>query len=502
MRVRPVRVPRRFSTSDVAGFTKQPDASRLTMKFLLYAAAAALTVALIAACAAVSPASRMGEAGLVAPGSWAATREARAGVDRKWIPRMGGAELSGLVSEALQANPDLSVAAARVERAAAEARIAGAGRLPSLGLSGQSLRQQQRFVGLPIPGSNGVPGSLGNSFGVALNAAWEVDLWGRARAGQAAAIADAEASRRTFEATRVSLAGQVAKAWLALAEGNEQVALAAEGLEARSQLAGAVRERFERAIDDGGSAAQVRLTESEVATGEASLAQRRQERERAVRQLELLLGRYPSGSLLAGARLPQVSSMPPAGLPSELLLRRPDILAAERRLAADGQRGVEASLSRFPSIRLTGSAGTTTDSLRDVLRSDFGIWSLGGSLAQPLFEGGRIMGGIDRARADERESAAALHRTVLDAFGEVEQALAAEVFLRERESAATRAYGLAREAAQRADEEFSAGTGDVLTLINTREQEINTASQVSALRRLRLENRVDLHLALGGDFTL
>lgn len=456
----------------------------------------------LAGCAAVSPDSRMGEAGIAPPGSWAATREGRAGIDRKWVGKTGGAELTRLVAEALRANPDLREAAARVERAAAEARIAGAGRLPSLDIGGQGSRQQQRFVGFPIPGTSGVPGSLGNTFGVSLNAAWEVDLWGRVKAGQEAAIADAEASARTFEAARVSLAGQVAKAWLALAEGNEQVALAAEGLEARQQLAGAVRERFERAIDDGGSAAQVRLTESEVATGEATLAQRRQERARALRQLELLLGRYPSGKLAAGARLPQVPAMPPAGLPSELLLRRPDILAAERRLAAEGRRGDQARLARFPSIRLTGSAGTTTDSLRDVLRSDYGIWSLGGSLAQPLFEGGRIAGGIDRARADEREAAAALHRIVLGAFGEVEQALAAEGFLRERENAAARAYSLAREAARRADEEFSAGTGDVLTLINTREQEINTASQLSALRRLRLENRIDLHLALGGDFTL
>ncbi len=465
--------------------------------------AVALAGLALAGCAAVSPGLRMDEAGVAAPGSWAATREARAGVDRQWVRRVGGRELSALVGEALRANPDMDAAAARVERAAAEAKIAGAGRLPSLGFQGQGSRQQQRFVGIPIPGFSGVPGSLGNTFGVSLNAAWELDVWGRAKAGQEAAIADAEASARDFQAAQTSLAAQVAKAWLAVAEANEQVVLAEEALEARQALAGAVRERFERAIvDDGGSAAQVRLTESEVATGVATLAERKQERQRAIRQLELLLGRYPSGKLLAGAKLPPVPPAPPAGLPSELLLRRPDVLAAERRFAADGRRVKEAKLARFPSLSLTGSAGTTTAELGDVLNSDFGIWSIGGSLSQPLFEGGRITGGIARAGADERESAAALHRTVLDAFGEVEQALAAEMFLREREAAASRAYDLAREAAQRADEEFSGGTGDVLTLIDTRAQEIATASQLAALRRLRLDNRIDLHLALGGDFTL
>jgi len=460
-----------------------------------------LAAGLLLGCAATTPESRMDEAGIAPPGSWAASREARAGVDQRWIRRTGGSELAGLVGEALRANPDLRAAAARVEQAAAEARIAGAARQPTLGVSGQAGRSQQRFIGFPIPGVDGVPGSISNNFGVALNAAWEADVWGRARAGQAAALADSEASARDYEAARASLAAQVTKAWLALAESNEQVALAGEGLEARRQLAAAVRERFERAIDEG-SAAQVRLTESEVASGEAVLAQRRQERERALRQLELLLGRYPSGQLAAGARLPAIPPAPPAGLPSELLLRRPDILAAERRLAAGGSRSQQARLARFPSLRLTGSAGTTTDSLRDVLRSDYGVWSLGGSLAQPLFQGGQIAGGIERAAADEREAAAALHRIVLGAFGEVEQSLAAETFLREREAAAGRAFELAREAARRADEEFSAGTGDVLTLINTREQEINTASQLAALRRLRLDQRVDLHLALGGDFSL
>lgn len=459
--------------------------------------------ACLASCGVVSPGSRLGDAELAAPGTWAGTLEAQAGIDQRWIRKTGGAELAGLVAEALKANPDLQAAAARVERAAAEAQIAGAARQASLSADGMGTRLQQRFVGLPLPGVSGAPTSLSNHFGVALNAAWEVDVWGRARAGQAAAVADAQGSARDYEAARVSLAGQVAKAWLALAEGNEQILLAIEGLEARRQLAAAVRERFERAIiEDGGSAAQVRLTESEVATGEATLALRRQEKDRAVRQLELLLGRYPAGKLVAGAKLPALPPVPPAGLPSELLLRRPDVLAAERRLAADGARTKEARLARFPSLRLTGSTGTTTSSLRDVLSSDLGVWSLGGSLTQPLFEGGRITGRILRATAEEREATAALQRTVLVAFGEVEQSLAAEIHLREREDAARRAKELASDAALSAAEEFAGGTGDVLTLIDTREQEINTASQLAALRRLRLDNRVDLHLALGGDFTL
>lgn len=441
----------------------------------------------------------MGDVG--APGGWAASNEAKAGIDRKWVSKIGGSELRGLVDEAIANNPDMRAAAARVEKAGAEAKIAGAGRLPSLGLGGDGQRAKQNFIGFPFGGGGGVPSNISQQFGVNLNAAWEIDVWGRAKAGQEAAIADAEARKYEYEAARVSLAGQVAKAWLALGEANEQVALGEQAVEASKVLADAVRQRFERAIlDDGGSPAQVRLTEAEVATRQGALAERKQERERVLRQLEILLGKYPSGSLASGASLPDFPGSTPSGLPSELLQRRPDILAAERSLASAGRKVKQSKLARFPSLSLTGSAGTTTESLRDVLRSDFGVWSLGGSLSQPIFQGGEIQGGIESAGATEREELAKLQKTVLDAFGEVEQALVAEIFLSQREAAGKKAAELSRDAANRAGEEFAAGTGEVLTLIDATQRQIDSASQYAAIRRLRLENRVDLHLALGGDF--
>jgi len=451
-------------------------------------------------CADLSPESRVVAVG--APGEWAASKEAKAGIDRRWVRKIGGGELSGLVDRALTHNPEMKAAAARVDRAGAEAKIAGSGRLPSLGLGGDGRRNKQNFIGFPFaaPGG-GVPSNIAEQFGVNLNAAWEVDVWGRAKAGQEAAIANAEARQYEYEAARVSLAGQVTKAWLALGEANEQVVLAKKAVDATQVLADAVRQRFERAIlDDGGSASQVRLTESEVASRTAALAERGQERERVLRQLEILLGSYPSGSLSERVRLPSFPSPTPSGLPSELLQRRPDILAAERELASSGRRVKQAKLARFPSLSLTASGGTTSESIFEVLKSDFGVWSIAGSLTQPIFEAGEITGGIAKEQAVEREKIALLQKTVLGAFGEVEQALVAESYLAKREQAAKKASELASEAAERSGEEFSAGTGDVLTLIDAAQRDIDSASQYAAIRRLRLENRVDLHLALGGDF--
>ena len=292
-------------------------------------ASAIAVAALLGACAVHAPCCGGGEAGTV-PDSWSATREARAGVDHRWVKKIGGSPLVSLVDEAQRANPALRASAARVDQAAALAKVAGAERLPTLGAGFQGTRQKQNFVG--IPGING--GSTSNSFGVSLQAAWEVDLWGKAKAGTEAAIADAQAQAQADRALRSSLAAQVTKAWLAVAEANEQVDLAERAVKSRGESTTLVLERFERAIaEDGGSAAQVRLSETELATAKSDLERRKGERERALRQLELLLGRYPSGRSVDAVRLPDLPPPPPAGLPSELLLRRPDLLEAERRLA-------------------------------------------------------------------------------------------------------------------------------------------------------------------------
>ncbi len=453
----------------------------------------ALAVVLLGGCALQSPASRSGEAGS-APGAWSATREAKAGVDHHWVRSIGGSPLVSLVGEAQRANPSLRASAARVDQAAALAKVAGAERFPSIGAGSQAGRQKQNFLGQT---------STDNSFGVSLQAAWEVDLWGKVKDGAEAAIADAEAQAQADRALRSSLAAQVSKAWLAVAESNEQVALAEQAVKSREESSTLVRERFERAIaEDGGSAAQVRLSETELATAKADLERRRGERERALRQLELLLGRYPSGAVSGAARLPKLPPAPPAGLPSELLLRRPDILQSERRLAAAGRRSDQAVKALYPSINLTGSLGTTTDQLEKILSSSSGVWALGGSLTQPIFQGGRIQGGIEQADAAEREAVANLQRVVLDAFGEVEQSLVTEIYLRRQESEIARAVELSKDASARAGEEFRNGTGGVLTFLAAQNREIEASSSLVAVRRLLLDNRVNLHLALGGDVVL
>jgi multidrug efflux system outer membrane protein len=336
--------------------------------------------AVLAGCSATVPDSRMGEVKKNAPVRWSATPEARAGIDTNWVGRLGGSRAEALVGEAFRRNPDMRVAAERVNRAIASAETAGAAMRPQVSAGLTAARQKQLFIGIPLGGGgSGIPSANFNNFGANMTVSWEPDIWGFRRAGQAALIADAQAEGNAYRAARASLAAQVMRAWLALAEANEQIALATETQELLIATKDIVLDRYNNALAaEGGSAAEVRLAESEIATNEALIAQRKGEREQAIRQLELLMGRYPKGGLQAANFLPDVPAMPPSGLPSELLLRRPDILEAERRFASTGSLVKQAKRAFYPSFAITGSSGTTTDTMRQVFNSDFGVWSLAG----------------------------------------------------------------------------------------------------------------------------
>lgn len=455
-----------------------------------------LSSLLMFGCVAKPPASSIGKVKGKAPSVWSATRQARSGVDTQWVRRFGDSRLNGLVNEALRSNHDMRIAAERVKRAGEAARVAGATSKPQVSFSADGDRRKNIFVGFPFGGSQ-----ISETYGVDLKIDWEPDIWGAARAGKSAALAEWQAGGQDYRAARASLAAQVSKAWFALAEANQQVALAREALSIRKKTETAVRERFERDLrEQGGSASQLRLAQTDVASAKAELSSRQGALETARRQLEVLVGRYPSGKLSGRHALPRVPATPPAGLPSELLLRRPDILAAERRYSATVKRIKEAKLTLFPSFKLTGTSGTTTDSLSKILNSDFGVWSIGANLTHAILTGGRVHSEIRVRKSNQREALATLHKTVLNAFGEVEQALASDRWLRKRENEMYEALKLARDAASAAEDDYRDGNGDVLTLFTAQTRRIQLESQYVSLRRVRLTNRVDLHLALGGGF--
>lgn len=419
-----------------------------------------------------------------------------------WWRSFGDPTLDRLVVEGLERNRDLRAAAARVEAALAQARIAGADLDPQIAAELASARRRQNFVGFPIPGREGVLSTTTTTHQVGLDISWEADLWGRLRARREGADSTYQASRLEYEAARQSLAAQVAKAWFGVLEAEQQVELARSTADNRR----ITRERIRRRYQTGLAAPlDLRLAISEEAGAEALAAERERQADAAHRRLELLVHRYPDGTSdeepapAAGSRsLPTLPPPIPVGAPAELVARRPDLAAAEARLDASGYGVIEARRALYPRLTLTGSAGRLSDEVEDLLDNDFSIWSVAGGLLAPIFQGGRLRAAADLAESRRDEAMALYVGRLLAAFAEVEGSLAAERFLGARRDALETAARQADEAQELAEAQYAAGLVDYLTVLETQRRALVARSQLITAERQLLDSRVDLHLALGG----
>ena len=416
-----------------------------------------------------------------------------------WWTQLGDARLDTLVNQALRSNFNLQVTAARLTQVEAQARIAGALLQPSISASGSGARRKQSFVGFPIPNSEGqVLSTTTNSYGFNLNSSWELDLWGSLRAGARAALADAQAVRAELYGAQLSIAAQTARAYFAVIEAKRQVELARATADNYRVSNEQIDSRYERGLS---ASLELRLGRSSLAAAEATLEQRRQQWDRTKRQLEILLGRYPSGRIETGDRLPAAPSPVPADLSAELVRRRPDLIAAERRLAAADSRLLQARRQLLPRISLTASTGTSSDELSNLLSGDFSVWNMLANITQPLLQGGRLGAGVDLAQAGVDASLATYAQSALLAYAEVEQALTAADLLARQEKALQTATTEAQAARTLAEDRYAKGLSDLITMLDAQRRAFDAESRLLSVRRLRLDTRIDLHLALGGDFS-
>ena len=463
---------------------------------LRFAAGASLA-GLAAGCAAAPPVAHPGLR-LPIPGGWTAAEVPAGRLDPDWWTDFGNDDLSTTIETALARNLDLQAAAARLDQAAADARVASAALRPTVRVPYNGSQRKQNFIGFPIPGAEDrVLSTVFTNHGVSLETTWEIDVWGRLRAGEQAALADLQRSAADLRGARLSLAGQTAKAWFAAAEARQQVRLSEATVRSLGESAALVQDRFESGIRPALDLRQALLN---LSNAEAGLAQRRRQLDASTRQIEVLLARYAAGDAAPPADLPDMPPAAPAGVPADLVTRRPDLAAAERQVAASEARLRVARRELLPNITLTGSAGTATDALRSLLDGDFSVWSLVGNVVAPLWQGGRLRAQIDRAEARVAEVLASYVNTALVAFSEVETALAAEEHLAARVVHLTTSVEQALAAERLAGERYRTGLDTYITVLDSQRSAFQAQSELIAVRRLRLENRVDLYLALGGGF--
>ncbi len=432
-------------------------------------------------------------------------------VTGKWWEAFQDTILNKVFTEFNSNSPDLKSITSRIEMARQVYKINIAPRLPvaSLGLSGSSREQNLTAFGLSEDffgggqngdqsggSGNGVTSFSSNSFGLNLSMQWEIDIWRKIFNQSKAARKDYESISHDLSYLSFSMQVQLAKLFYSASEAYNQYDLAIETLENITELADMVSARYEKGLR---SSLDVRLTQSSVSSSKALLENRRQAYIALVRRLEAMLGKYPDGSYLISNDLPSTLPDIPASMPADILNRRPDIRSALAKAQAASYRSAESISAFFPGVTLTSSVGTSSSELKDILNEDYQIWSQGLNIGLPIFQGGRLVANKKMRQEAQNVAEQNLIKTIINAFSEVEQTLFSEhsnkVLLESYADAAEQAeaaYKLSRE-------RYDSGLVDLIAVLDSQQRWFQARSQVLLAKKTKIDTRLNLILAFGGD---
>ena len=431
------------------------------------------------------------------PATFAATPTGAFTPAERWWTEFGDDRLNQFVETALLRNPGLAQAIARARIAEAQVRVTGADALPQVGIGLNSTRQRQNLSGMGLGDLAGDMAILSNNHNAALDISWELDLWGRLSALSASARADFLASGEQLRAMRQSVAAQITQLYFDVAHARAQVKLSEDTVKALDEMSRQINNRVAVGI---ASPADGQLAEANLGSARAGLEQRREALALNIRQLEVLMGHYPAGKVQTGDTLPEVAPAPAAGVPAELLMRRPDVRAAELALIGAGYQLGAAKRSFLPSFSLTGSGGYSGSEFSELFNSSNLVWSIGGRIVQPIFQGGRLIAQVDAVEGQRDETLGAYVETALNALAEVESRLAVESLLARREQALDSSATAAEEAVRVSYSRYQQGIDPFLNVLESQQRALDGRSAHITARHARIENRIALHLALGGGF--
>ncbi|MEA2115975.1 MAG: TolC family protein [Thermodesulfobacteriota bacterium] len=396
-------------------------------------------------------------------------------IDDGWLKDFHDPVLNSLVDEALAANPGLKIAQAKVDQANGLNRQAAADLKPTMGLGG-GYSDNEYQAGI-------------ESAAARLGISWEADVWGRIRSSVAGSDEFAAATEADYQFARQSLAASVANGWFMATTAKFQVRFAQEiaGLQEKSLEIAEAMQKIGK-----GSSRDVHLARAATASAREGARYALSAYENSLRSLELLLGRYPSADIETTDTLVAVPPPIPAGIPSQVLERRPDLIAAEDRVAAAFYKQKEAELLHLPSFRF--SLGLGINSINDA------IAGLAAGIVAPLYTGGEIEGKVEVATAKQKEAIAAYAQAALNAFKEVESSLAAEEHLLKRQEFLRIEVAENRQAYEQTKKQYEIGQISMLDVLTVQKKWINSRMAELDMAGRRLVNRVNLHLALGGGF--
>ncbi len=452
----------------------------------------ALTAVLAGGCALAQPPEQAAvvdsalPATTVIPATWRSPADADSSTGG-WLATFHDPGLTAVVQEAVEGNPDLQMVAAKVDAVRQSVGVVSARLKPMVGaqVGGSTIRDQDQ------------PTSY-EAGSVVVGASWELDIWGKVRAQKASAVAQSQAATLQYAWARQSLAALTARAWYLAVETRQLVELNQSSVSIYGELLNLVTLR--RAA---GKVSDLDVAEAtanfQAAQGRLILAQSNDAEAR--RALELLLGRYPSAELVAADSFVPLPPPVAAGIPADLLTRRPDVAAQEQQVLAAFRTEESAKLALLPSFSLTGAAGLLSNALLSLVQLNPWMVGAGIGMSVPIYAGGGLKAQVRVATAEQQAQISAYGATMLRAFAEVERALTNEVNLNQRLALAQSELVSRTESVRIARIKYQAGGIDLLSVLQLQTQQLVAQANVIELQRERLATRIDLHLALGGDFS-
>jgi multidrug efflux system outer membrane protein len=418
------------------------------------------------------------------PGSWVADDRPGA-VANGWLAELDDPAVAAIVTEAIARNTDLRAAAARVQAAQQAAVVAGSRMLPWVGanLGGNIVHDDS--------------GSTNESTVAYLGVAWEADVWGRLRAQRAAAEASAQSAALDYAFARQSLAATAARLWYLNTEANQLVVLGEQAVAVFQQLTDLVQIRT-----DYGKVSDLDLAfmRSKLESSRSDLESARAAQGEARRGLEVLLGRYPAAEIQTAAQFPPLPPPPSLDVPGALLLRRPDLLAAEQQLLAAFRRQESAELALLPGFSLSLTGGRLGEQLMTLL--DLNPWLAGAGIGMsvPIYEGGRLRAQVRIATSEQAAAVAGYGSAVLDAFREVENAVANDTIYAARLPYEQSALADRKETVRISNIQYTAGRIDLLWVGELQAAEIGNEQNLIKIVTAQRANRIQMYLALGSSF--
>lgn len=407
-------------------------------------------------------------------------------VHEQWLEQLQSPELNDLVYQALKNNQQLLQTGYDVAIAEQQLRATGAVLWPSLDLSARTSRSK-----------NNRPVSYDNASSAGLNLSYEIDVWGKLSDSKRQANLSYLAQKARFEQARQQLVADVVKGWFDVVTAQQLLDLYKRRKENAKQNLDIIESGYRQGINE---ALDVYLARNELNNERSRIANQTASLSSAARVLERLLGTYPAGAISATNDLPIIDATIPLGLPSELITRKPTLRASWYELLATDASLAYAHKQRFPSLNLSASVSDSTNRVSDLFSPSSLAWSLIGSISAPIFDGGRLKANEEIARLNTQKQEQQYLQTLYDAFSDVENAISQQQSLKSRYISTLQAQENALAAEQLSFEQYRSGLVTYTTVLDAQGRSFDAQSSLIEIKNQLIANRIDLNVALGGDF--